>query len=159
MTDYVAADPLDGFALLEAQRTGLANIIDCIRQVTRDVRPEDPNYLDIDLFVKVCVREDAYPGQVAPRVIKALSPPGYFDPDNFTFGQPLRRSALEAAVQRVPGVKGVDEIKLRVRRRLDWKNFSEPELAVAPRQIIRLQNDPFFPSRGSLKVEAHGGAG
>ena len=42
----------------------------------------------------------------------------FFHPDNFTFGQPLRRSDLEAAVQSVPGVKGVEEIKLRVRRRL-----------------------------------------
>jgi hypothetical protein len=159
MTDFVAADPLDGFAPSESQRAELSMVIDRIRQVTRDVRPQDPDYLDIDLFIKVCVRENAYPGQVTPRVLSALSPPGYFDPDNFTFGKPLRRSDLEAAVQSVPGVKGVDEIKLRVRRRLDWKSFTDAELPVAPRQIIRLQNDPLYPGRGSLTVEAHGGAG
>lgn len=159
MSDHVAADPFDGVVLLEAQRTELTDIMDCIRQVTRDVRLEDPDYLDIDLYVKVCVRDGAYPGQVSPLVVKALAPPGYFDPDNFTFGQPLRRSALEAAIQSVPGVKGVDKIKLRVRRRYDWQTFTEPELTAAPRQIIRLQNDPLYPGRGSLTVEAHGGAG
>ena len=159
MSDFVAADPLDGFALLEEQKSMLAAVIDCIRLVTRDVRPDNPDYLDIDLFVKVCVSDNAYPGQVAPRIIKALEPAGYFDPDNFTFGQPLRRSALEAVIQSVSGVKGVDEIKLRVRRRVDWKDFSEAELPVASQQIIRLQNDPLYPGRGSLSVEAHGGAG
>jgi predicted phage baseplate assembly protein len=157
VTDFVAADPRDGFALTSSQRAELLRTVDCVRQVTRDVRIADPDYLDIDLFVKVCVRDNAYPGEVAPRVEKALAAPGFFDPDNFTFGQPLRRSALEAAVQGVPGVKGVDEIRLRVRRRRDWHTFTEAELAVAPSQIIRLQNDPRYPGRGSLRVQAHGG--
>jgi hypothetical protein len=52
----------------------------------------------------------------------------------------------------------VEEIRIRVRRRRDWIVFEQPELMVAPRQIIRLQNDPLFPSRGSLHVTGHGGA-
>ena len=79
-------------------------------------------------------------------------------PDNFTFGQPLSRSALEAAIQAVPGVKGVEKIRLRERARRDWREFLQPELNVEPWQILRLQNDPAFPGRGSLRVKAHGGA-
>lgn len=155
-TEFVTADPLGGFGLTAAERAELEHVIDCVRQTTRDARPIDPEYLDIDLAVKVCIADDAYPGEVLPRIERALAPPGFFDPDNFTFGQALNRSAIEARVHAVPGVKAVEAIHLRVRRRRDWQPFTDPELAVAPGQIVRLQNDPLFPGRGSLRVRAHG---
>ena len=157
-TDFVAADPLGGIGYSPDERAELEHVVDCIRLAGRDARVADPDYLDIDLEVSVCVSADAYPGEVVPRITRALAPPGFFNPDNFTFGQPLRRSALEAAIQDTPGVKGVDEIRLRVRRRAEWEVFDEPELRVGPSQIVRLQNDPVHPSRGSLRVTGHGGA-
>ncbi len=157
-TYFVAADPLNGFALTDAQRKELGDEIDCIRQATRDARQAAPDYIDIDLEVEVCASTDAYPGEVAERVTKALTSPGFFAPDNFTFGQPLRRSGLEAAIQCVPGVKGVEKIRLRERTRRGWHDFTEPELTVEPWQIVRLQNDSTYPGRGALSVKAHGGA-
>jgi hypothetical protein len=157
-TDFVAADPLNGFALTEEQRAELGESIDCIRLATRDARALDPDYVDIDLEVEICVRATAYPGQVIKQVIRALAPPGLFHPDNFSFGQGLKRSAIEAAVQAVPGVRGVESMRVRVRRRRDWQDFNEAELSVGPAQILRLQNDPRLPGRGSLSVHAHGGA-
>ncbi len=158
-TDFVAADPRAGVGYTAAQRTELDHIVDCIRLATRDARIVEPDYLDIDLEVDVCVATGAYPGEVAPHVIAALTAPGLFAPDNFTFGTPLRRSAIEAAVQSVPGVKGVDTIKVRVRRKRDWHDFDSGEILAGPNQIIRLENDPIFPARGTLSVTAHGGAG
>ncbi|MGZ8281601.1 MAG: hypothetical protein ACXWUN_01470 [Allosphingosinicella sp.] len=157
-TDFVAADPLGGVGYTADERDELEHVVDCIRLAGRDARVADPDYLDIDLDVSVCVSADSYPGEVVPRILRRLAPPGFFDPDNFTFGQPLRRSALEAHIQATPGVKGVDEIRLRVRRRTEWETFDAPELSVAAGQIIRLQNDPVLPSRGSLRVTGHGGA-
>jgi hypothetical protein len=155
-TDFVTADPLGGVGYSGEERTELEHVTDCVRLATRDARVVDPEYLDVDLAVEICVA--AYPGEVTPRVIAALANPGFFNPDNFTFGTPLRRSAVEAAVQAVPGVKGVDVILVRVRRRREWRVFDDPEISVGPRQIIRLQNDPLFPARGSLSVSGHGGA-
>ncbi len=157
-TYFIAADPLNGFALTDAQRKALDEEIDCVRQATRDARQADPDYVDIDLEVEVCASADSYPGEVAERVTRALANPGFFAPDNFTFGQSLIRSGLEAAVQCVPGVKGVEKIRLRERTKRDWHDFTESELAVEPWQIVRLQNDPKFPGRGALRVTAHGGA-
>jgi len=157
-TDFVAADPSGGFALARDEIEHVAAVVDCVRQAGRDARVRQPDYVDIDLEVDVCVKADAYPGEVIPRVEKALAAPGFFSPDNFTFGQALRRSALETAVQAVPGVKAVEAIRVRVRRRLAWQPFAEPEIPVEPWQIIRLQNDPSLPGRGSLRVYGHGGA-
>jgi hypothetical protein len=157
-TDFVAADPTGGFELTSTQLDHVGAVVDCVRQAGRDARVRQPDYLDIDLEVDVCVTADAYPGEVVPRVEKALTSPGFFAPDNFTFGQALRRSSLEAAVQAVPGVKAVEAIRVRVRRKLTWQPFADPEIPVEPWQIIRLQNDPLFPGRGSLRVYARGGA-
>jgi len=61
-------------------------------------------------------------------------------------------------VQSTPGVHGVEDIRVRARRITDWRAFDEPDLRVGATQIIRLQNDPVFPERGSLIVHARAGA-
>ncbi len=157
-TDFVSADPLNGFATTEEQDRELAREVECIRQAARDARILPADYIDIDLIVKVCVKPDAYPGDVAERVTEALATPGFFNPANFTFGQPLSRSSLEAAIQCVEGVRAVETLTIRRRRRPGWHPFTQPEIDVGPGQIIRLQNDPDRPSRGTLQVETTGGA-
>ena len=69
-----------------------------------------PRYASLDLVVAVCARPDAFRGDVEEGVLDALR--DFFHPDNFTFGAPLERSALEAAVQDVPGVDGVTELRV-----------------------------------------------
>lgn len=155
-TDFVAVDPVDSVAITDDQRRALSVEIDCIRLMTRDARPVDPDYLDIDLEVRVCVGAGFYAGDVLKRVRDRLMPPGFFDPDNFTFGDPLRRAAIEAAVQDVPGVAHVDGFSIRIHGIGDWRDFSEAEIATDPDQIIRLQNDPDRSTLGLLRVEATG---
>ena len=156
-TDFVAADPLGGVGYDADQRDELEHVVDCIRLATRDARVVDPDYLDIDLDVSICVAPDSYIGLTVEAARDALASPGFFHPDNFNFGSPLRRSAIEAAVQAVPGVKGVDSIRVRVRRRHEWHDFTMAEIVPGAGQIIRLENDPQHPSRGSLRVTGHGG--
>jgi hypothetical protein len=156
-TDFVAADPLGGVAYKPDERDELEHVVDCIRLAARDARVLDPDYLDIDLKLSICVAADAYIGATVEAVRDALADPGLFNPDNFNFGSPLRRSAIEAAAQAVPGVKGVDTIEVRVRRRDEWQAFDMAEIVPAAGQIIRLENDPLHPSRGSLRITGHGG--
>ena len=90
--------------------------------------------------------------QVVEHVTRALAgprrpgePAAFFDEDRFTFGTLLRRADLEAAIQRVPGVLAVDEIRLRARGITDWHLFSELVLDVGKNRVIRLENDPRRP--------------
>jgi hypothetical protein len=55
-------------------------------------------------------------------------------------------------------VHGVEDIRIRARRITDWREFDQPDFRVGATQIIRLQNDPVFPERGSLVVHARAGA-
>ena len=83
---------------------------------------------------------------------------GFFHPDNFTFGTPLRRAALEAAVQRVPGVRAVRDMLVRLRGVRPFRRFSELTLPVGVDQVLRLDNDPLRPEGGSLRLVMEGGA-
>lgn len=160
LSSFVTADPRGAFTLSAERRLELADLMDCVRQAGREVFVRNPRFINLDLEITICVEPFAYQGQVRARVLEALlgstgARPlsGFFDPDNFTFGTPLRRAELEAAVQSVPGVKGVEIIRLRARGSTDWLVFTALTFEVADDQIIRLQNDPRFPERGSLLIE------
>lgn len=153
-TDFVVIDPVRSVALTAEQAAAVEREIDCIRLATRDARRMEADYLDIDIDVSLCIAPDAYPGETIEAVEKALVAPGFFSPDNFTFGTPLIRSQLEAAIQAVPGVRFVDLIRIRVHELGDWRDFIEPALIPASNQIIRLQDDPDRAAMGILSVHS-----
>jgi predicted phage baseplate assembly protein len=107
-TVFVTPDPLDRIGLTPDQREQLELQLERVRQVGRETCVKDPAYANIDLEIRICVKADAYPGQVKQRVLRALfgdqQSGGFFDPDNFTFGTQLPRSSLMAAIQEVAGV-------------------------------------------------------
>ncbi|HYG48334.1 MAG TPA: hypothetical protein VD846_10395, partial [Allosphingosinicella sp.] len=157
---FVTADPSDSVAYTREQRRTLEDLVDSVRMAGRDATVRDPVYVPLDLEISICVEDGHYAGQVLERAMRALAGegpaerPAFFDPDNFSFGDPLRRGSLEAAVQAVPGVKGVVGICLRHRGTRAWQAFLEPELRIAMNEIIRVDNDPAHPEWGSLKIRA-----
>jgi hypothetical protein len=159
LSAFVTPDPLGSFELSPEHRTELENLMDCVRQAGREVFVRNPRFVNIDLEIKICVEPFAYAGQVKTRVLEALvgrkgvrPTKGFFDPDNFTFGTPLRRAALEAAIQDVAGVRGVERMCLRARGITELREFVELTFNVRHDQVIRLQNDLRFPERGSLRI-------
>jgi predicted phage baseplate assembly protein len=165
---FVAADPFGAFALSADQRAHLTSWMDCVRQTGREVIVKDPKPLSIDLEITICVQPFAEASQVLAQVQDVLVGSGggrntvpFFSPDNFTFGMPLRRSALEAAIQRVPGVRFVGLIRIRPRgvsgfQELDDLIFPSP-VPIGPDQVLQLANDPERPNSGTLKLIAQGG--
>jgi hypothetical protein len=154
---FITADPLNSFAYTPDERTSLVNIVNCVRMAGRDAVVRDPRYASLDLEISLCIEPGCYAGQVREAVLAALTGiradnSDLFDPDNFSFGDPLYREAIEAAVQKVPGVLGVTGMCLRRRGMAGWKPFIEAEVKVAANEIIRIDNDPNHPERGSIRV-------
>lgn len=123
-----------------------------------------PQYLALDLEVYVCALPTAFRGDVEAAVLNALSAvknpdgtTGFFYLDNFTFGQPLERSALEAAIQNCNGVAGVESILYRQRGVIVNYIPLPDEVPIQTSQILRVDNDPSRPERGSLRVYVDGG--
>jgi hypothetical protein len=158
-TAFVTPDPLGGVTVSASQRGDLERQIDRFRQAGRETHALDPRYADLDLRIGFCVAETAYPAEVKVRVGTALSgpPTGFFSPDHFTFGTPLYRSALEAAIQGVPGVRAVEDITFRRRGTFNWTTLPAAYLP-GRNEVIRVENDPLHPDRGSIQLTAEGGA-
>jgi hypothetical protein len=159
LTTFVTPDPLGSFTLSEERRTELEWLMDCVRQAGREVHVLDPVFVDIDLEVALCIEPGAYFGQVQERVIRALAGPArfgdplpFFHPDNFSFGDPLYRAELEAAIHAVPGVLAVEEIMVRRRGQTAYEPFTATRIEVGSDRILRLRNDPRRPGQGSLRV-------
>ena len=157
---FVTADPHDASSLSPAQAAQLHDHLDRFRQAGREVRIRPPRYADLDLSIHVCVEPDAYAGQVHAAIRAALfqGPRAFFHPDRFTFGTPLDRSELEAAIQAVPGVRAIDKAWLRRRRRTAWKLFVDLQWRPAAEEVVRVTDDPRFPERGTLQLHLHGGS-
>ena len=162
---FVAADPFGAFKLSTDQKAQLTAWMDCVRQTGREVIVKDPKPLSIDLQITICIQPFAYASQVLALVEDALVGTGggrdtkpFFSPDNFTFGMPLRRSALEATIQRIPGVRFVGPIQIRKRGIRGFAPMDVLIEKVDPDQVLQLANDPERPDAGTLRLIAEGGA-
>ena len=125
----------------------------------------DPKYVNLDLRITVCVSPNAFPAHVETMILEALfgrpgarSINGFFDPDNFTFGSPLRRGALEAAITAVDGVEAVMGIDIRIHGVTEFESLDALNFEVAADELIRLENVGSRPERGSLQLTLTGGA-
>ncbi len=165
LTAFVTPDPLGGFAFTDLQRRELEDQLDRFRQAGREVHVSNPIYADLDLEIVVCVAPTAYTGDVKERALEALfgrgglrPANGFFHPDHFTFGTPLSRAALQAAVQDVPGVRAVEQIRIRRRGWFPWRSFIERAYRPGDRELIRVANSTLLPERGAVTLLMEGGA-
>jgi baseplate J-like protein len=165
LTAFVTPDPLGGFAMTPDERRELDDQLDRFRQAGRETHVSNPIYADVDLRIRICVEPNAYRGDVKERVLEALfgrrgAHPivGFFDPDRFTFGTPLLRASLQAAIQDVPGVRAVEDLRIRRRGWFDWRDFVEAAYTPGDRELIRIVNSTLLPERGAVKLILEGGA-
>ena len=82
--------------------------------------------------------------------------PGLYDADSLTFGTPIYRLTLEAALRELQGVRAVKLVEIAARGRHSLREM-EMVYRVPDNENICLANDPRFPERGSVKVFAVGG--
>lgn len=164
LTMFTTPDPLDSEYVTLAQQTQLINLLNLYRMAGYESYVPAPQYVSLDIEVQVCAQPNAFRGDVETAVLAQLNPssivngqPGFFNPDNFTFGDPLQRSRLEAAVQNAAGVSGVLCIHYRNRSRSQVFVEMPDEVTVGTNQIIRCDNDPSVPEHGSIQVTVMGG--
>lgn len=164
MTVFTAADPRGSEEISVGEHVGLVELLNRRRLAGYESYAPPPNYVSIDLRIEVCVLDGWLDGDVEAAVLNVLGSPartdgstGFFFADRFSFGMPLYRSRLEAAIQGAPGVAGVHSIQYR--RRGVFAGFTDlPEIVTpAPSQILRVDNDPSRPERGTIRVIAEGG--
>jgi hypothetical protein len=165
LSAFVTPDPKGSVDLTSQDRKKLIRDLDLFRQAGREVHVMKPNYADLNLEITICVAPGSYRGEVKEKILEALTgkssiqrKAGYFSADRFTFGMVLNRSHLEAVIQSVPGVNAVIRIRFKRRGWFPWTEFKDPFYDPGKDTIIRIENDPLFPERGSVKLIMEGGA-
>ena len=164
MTVFTAADPRGSEQISVDEEVQLVELLNRRRLAGYESYAPPPDYVSIDLRIEICVQTGWLDGDVEASVLNVLGSStraqdaaGFFFADRFTFGTPLYRSRLEAAIQNAPGVGGVRAINYR--QRGTFAGFVDlPEIVTpAPTQILRVDNDPSWPERGAIRVIAEGG--
>ena len=82
---------------------------------------------------------------------------GFFDPDRFTFGQPVYLSAVIAAAMRVPGVAYVTPLRFQRLGRAAAGEIDAGRIAMARLEIAQLDNDPNAPEQGRIRFHVEVG--
>ncbi len=173
-TAFVGVDPADPADLIQPPR-GLMRLSESLERTVRatlsrfrlagyDLEVRPPRFVPVELDVEVCVCRDHFRADVVEALRDALSDHalpgggrGFFDPDFFTFGDPLYLSRLYAAIERVQGVDSARVTKFRRWGRLDDGELESGVLKTGPGEIVLLQNDPNFLENGVLTLTALGG--
>ncbi len=128
-----------------------------------DMEIRSAEYVPLAIDLELCVAAGHFRGDVVEAVLRALSAGinpdgslGFFDPDRFTFGQPVYLSRLYAAVEAVEGVDSL--VVTRFHRYGDMENgeLEAGLLSIGPWEIARLDNDPNFMENGVLRITADG---
>jgi predicted phage baseplate assembly protein len=164
LTVFTAADPKGTDQMSVEEHVQLIDLLNRYRLAGYESYAPAPTYFAIDLIVTVCAHPDAYRGDVEAAVLSSLGTEkfldgttGFFHYDRFTFGTPLERSALEAAVQAAYGVTGVVSVLYRHRGSVPGFVDLPDTLKVGDNQILCVDNDPNRPESGTLHVVVKGG--
>lgn len=164
LTVFTTAQPHRAGPAGSGERARLLELLNRRRTAGYEVYGLPPRYADFDLVVTVCAQPWAFRGEVSAAVAvelgtgpRADGQSAFFAHGRFRFGVPLERSAVEAAAQRALGVRGVVSVRYR-RRGLAAAFAPMPETVDVGRdEIVRVDNDPGSPERGSLRIVVEGG--
>ncbi len=163
-TVFVTPDRFGGGPVDAPFGTRLRSFLERFRMAGYDLDVSAPRYVPLDVALHVCVNAAYFRADVLQGVQAALSSQvladgtlGLFHPDNFTFGQPVYLSRVIAAAQ---SVEGVDSVRADSFWRLGVPNstsLAQGVIAIGALEIAQLANNPSFPERGRLTVDAGGG--
>jgi len=168
LTVFTTADPAagetNGATVTLAEQTQLIELLNRYRLAGYESYAPPPELVSIDLVITVCVETGWLGSDVEAGVLTRLADEkqadgteGFFYADSFTFGTPLYRSNLDAAIQSVDGVNGVLDVQYRLRGATNGFQQLTGMIQFGANQILRVANDPNFPERGTIQVIAEGG--
>jgi hypothetical protein len=160
----VALDPRGTESTSAALADLVADHLERYRRLGHDLRVEPARYVPLDVALTVCVEAHYLRGEVEAALLdvfttglRANGQPGFFNPDQFTFGGGVYVSRLVAAAQAVPGVESVTVTRLE--RLFEGPNheIENGVLPLGPLEVARLDNDPNYPEHGRFALVMQGG--
>jgi len=160
---FLTVDRVGGGPVDAAWRAELVAYIEPFRMMGHDLAVDAPIYVPLEIELRICVAPDHFAETVRRAVADAFSPglgedgrPGFFHPDNVTFGSEIFLSRL---YERALAIDGVQDLTISRFRRAGAAAgaLEEGVLRFGRREIPILSNDPNRPSEGTLSIATEGG--
>ncbi len=161
-TVRVAIDPVGTLELTAALRDAVFAHLETVRLIGEDLEIRPPRFVPLAIEVVACVSPDTWPEDVRyvleQEFCDSFTPDGrmgFFNPDAWTFGQPLHASQIEGRLQSVAGIEHVISISLK--RWNDPTAASSDVVQVRFNEIIEVRNDPDALELGRINFTLEGG--
>jgi predicted phage baseplate assembly protein len=161
---FVAAGDAESDALWDELRPRVADHLESVRLIGEDLELRPPRYVPLEIHITVCA-DHAYWREDLRFVLEqefsdswtSDGRPGFFNPDQWSFGQALHRSMIEGRIHSVTGISHIVSITM--------KRFSAPQPGVPGAEVLEmgfdevvlLANDPDHLERGLIRFEIQGG--
>ena len=174
----VAIDLKAGYSW-EEQSDSIKSYLDAVRLIGEDLEVREGQYVALDLYLKACAHADYWPEDLTHALEVEFSDtytaegrPGFFHPDEWTFGQSLYASQVIGRALTVAGIERV--LLLSMRRWFSVAGASTTEVTIAPEdlvtnevaaievepyEIIQVASDPNHLEKGRIQFEVLGGRG
>ena len=160
----VAIDPRGSLQSSPALLRQIERRLRRYRRMGHDVQVVPARYVPLEIELIVCVQSHYLRGHVRAALLdvfqsgaRSNGEPGFFHPDNLTFGDSIYLSRLVAAAQAVEGVESVQVTKMQRRFQAANHEIDHGVLPIGPLEVARLDNDPINPENGILKLDVRGG--
>ncbi|MBS0465698.1 MAG: putative baseplate assembly protein [Proteobacteria bacterium] len=156
-TMFITVDRRAGAAVDADFEDSISAFIDRYRLAGHDVEIDAPAYVALDLALHVCAKPGYFPADVERRLLQVFgtAPGGFFDPDRFSFGDPVYLSSVVAAAMAVTGVAYVEPLRFQRLGRPAAGEVDAGQISMARLEIARLDNDPNAPQNGKLAFDVH----
>lgn len=161
-TVRLTIDPAGTTALSDELRDDVARYLEAVRLIGEDLEIRPPRFVPLDIRVALCADPDYWPEDLRFILEQEFSAgftpdgrPGFFNPDLWTFGQPLHVSQITGRIQQIEGVEHV--ISVTIKR---WNEPTPPSDEITKlrhNEIILVTNDPDHLELGFIFFDVQGG--
>ncbi|UBF28586.1 putative baseplate assembly protein [Kovacikia minuta CCNUW1] len=159
-TLFITVDRENGLPVDDAFKQELSTFLEQFRLTAQDFQIEAPRFIPLDISLSVKVLPGYFPDQIKKTLLETFSNTvqpdgrlGFFHPDNFSFGQPVYLSQVIEQAMQVKGVQSVLPTRFQRLGLLSLKELERGQIAFAPLEIARLDNEPNSPEQGRILFE------
>ncbi|MGD2178596.1 MAG: putative baseplate assembly protein, partial [Anaerolineae bacterium] len=142
----------------------LRAFLERFRLAGHDLEIEPPQFVPLNVVVKVCVAQGYYRADVKAALLEVFSNRdlgegrrGFFHPDRFTFGQPVYLSQIVSTAMEVPGVEWVDVLAFHRWGKAPLGEREAGVISTGRLEIAVLDNDHNTPENGKIEFIMEGG--
>lgn len=176
-TVRISIDPRGTTTLDDVTRCRVERHLDVVRLIGEDLEIRPARYVPLDIKLRLCAHPDYWPEDLDIELQREFSDGftadgrmGFFNPDVWTFGQPLHASQI---VGRAMSIRGVERVLLlSMRRWAAGTGYSTSAITLKPEElpdapvdrinveafeIIQVTNDPNHMEFGRILFEIDGG--